>query len=405
MRRAGLERVRAVPVAGRPSLVNLEGSLPGVSGQEIVLSAHYDTVAGSPGAGDDASGCGVVLAAAADLARTPRRHAVRVVLFDGEEKGLLGSQAWVKGLAPEARSRVLANLNVEMVGWPGSAGPVLHTFPVREKGRRVMPPGWLVHAVLRGGEAAGLPLSVADNRYPVLGQYVLRSARVRLAADSDSFLKMGIPAVALSDSSALKLDPAYHGPEDTAARLDAKRLERWTDLVAASVRRLDALAGRPLPEDRYLAAFGRVWLRRDLMWPVFLVWALLVFRGRPGRWRGASAEEHRRQGRAYVPGFLFRMLLLLAILLAPVFAVLLFPAALLALAPPRRVWARALAIALGVLPALLVTAAVVSAIAIGAASRKAGFEGSWLDAGLVAGTLVCYALLIGRGSTTRSQRP
>src|SRR5215213_11654176 len=85
MKRAGLREVRAVPVARNPGWVNLTGVLPGKSDREIVLSAHYDTVPPSPGAGDDASGCGVVIAAAADLARTPLDHAVRVVLFDAEE--------------------------------------------------------------------------------------------------------------------------------------------------------------------------------------------------------------------------------------------------------------------------------------------------------------------------------
>ncbi|HEX6864770.1 MAG TPA: M28 family peptidase, partial [Thermoanaerobaculia bacterium] len=55
MKRAGLREVRAVPVAGNRGWVNLTGVLPGKSDREIVLSAHYDTVPPSPGAGDDAS--------------------------------------------------------------------------------------------------------------------------------------------------------------------------------------------------------------------------------------------------------------------------------------------------------------------------------------------------------------
>jgi hypothetical protein len=396
MRRAGLSDVRAVPVPGRPELVNLEGALPGRSDLEVVLSAHYDTVSRSPGAGDDASGCGVVLAAAADLKRTPLDHTVRVVLFDGEEKGLLGSRAWVDALSPERASRILANLNVEMVGWAGSAGPVIHTFPVKAGEERVMPPGWLAHFLLRSGEAVGLPLSVADNRYPVLTQLVLRSARVRLAADSNNFLARGIPAVALSDSSLLLLDPAYHSQEDGPGRLDPARLGRWTDLIAATVRRLDGLAGRPAPEDRYLAAFGRVWLRRDLLWVGFLLWVLLVFRGRPGRWLGTSAAEHGRQMRSYLPGFLFRLLLLLAIFLAPVFSVLLLPAAALTVIPPRRTSLKILWILLGLLPLLLLLGALGFAAAEGMVSLKGGFRGGWAAAVLIPATLLAWSFTLGR---------
>jgi hypothetical protein len=396
MHRAGLSDVRAVPVPGQPELVNLEGVLRGKSDLEVVLSAHYDTVSQSPGAGDDASGCGVVLAAAAELTRTPLAHTVRVVLFDGEEKGLLGSRAWVAALSPERASRILANLNVEMVGWAGSAGPVIHTFPVKVGNGRAMPPGWIVHFLLRSGEAVDWPLFVTDNRFPVLAQLVLRSARVRLAADSNNFLARGIPAVALSDSSLLVLDPAYHRPADAPGALDPVRLGRWTDLVAATVRRLDGLAGRPAPEDRYLSAFGRVWLQRDLLWGGFLLWVLLVFRGRPGRWRGASATEHGRQMRSYLPGYLFRGLLLLALFLAPVFSVLLFPAAALALAPPRRAWMKALWIVLGLLPLLLFLAALGFAAAEGLVSLRGGFRGGGAAAVLIPAVLLLYGIVIAR---------
>src|SRR5688500_13353800 len=107
MRGAGLERVEAMEEPGSPPLRNLTGVVAGQTEDEILLAAHYDTVATSPGAGDDASGCAAVLAAAADLRRTPLRHTVRVVLFDGEEQGLRGSRAWVEGLEPDRRDRVL----------------------------------------------------------------------------------------------------------------------------------------------------------------------------------------------------------------------------------------------------------------------------------------------------------
>src|SRR5947209_1420357 len=114
MLRAGLSRVEAIPAPESLPLRSLTGVLPGAAGDEIVLSAHYDTVTWSPGAGDDASGCGAILAAAADLARTPLAHTVRVLLFDGEEIGLRGSRAWLAALGPAGRERILAAVNVEM---------------------------------------------------------------------------------------------------------------------------------------------------------------------------------------------------------------------------------------------------------------------------------------------------
>ncbi|MBW8876152.1 MAG: DUF255 domain-containing protein [Acidobacteria bacterium] len=402
LRRAGIAEARAVPASGGGGFVNVEGVVPGASPEEIVLSAHYDSVPGSPGAGDDGSGCGVALAAAADLRRTPLRHTVRVVLFDGEEAGSRGSEAWLRDRGAGAERRILAGLNLEMLGWGGSAGPVIHLFPARtlrgpgRAGERVMPPGWLVHAVQRSGDAVSWPYAVADDRHSLLAQLVLRAVDVRLGADSDVFLRRGIPAVTLSDSGLLDLDPAYHRPADVAGRLDAHRLERWTEATSAAVRRLDALAARPLFEDQYLDAFGRVWLRRDLIWIGFLLWALLVLRGRPGRWRGASAEERRRQMGSYLPGFLFRVLLMLAIFLAPVFAVLLWPSALLALAPPRTPGWRAVWIVLGGLPFLILLVALGVATSQGLVITAHGFRGGAAAAALIPAALVTYVVSVAR---------
>lgn len=394
MRRAGLREVRKAPVAGNPGLVNLIGLLPGKSDREIVLSAHYDTVPKSPGAGDDASGCGVVIAAAADLARTPLDHAVRVVLFDAEETGLHGSRGWVAALPPARRERILANLNVEMVGWSGSLGPTIHAFPVVHRGERTLAPGWLVHSLLRSGEAVGWDYDMTDNRIPMLTQLVLRTTRGKLGSDANSFQEQGIPALSVSDSSLLAMDPAFHKPIDAATRLDPVRLGRWTEAVAAAVRRLDRLSGRPRPEDEYLVLFDRVWLRRDIYWVGLALWILLLVRGRPDRWRFRSREESVREGRRYAPGFAFRWLFLLAFFLAPVLAVLLFPAALIAAFPPRRTWARVLLVLAGLLPLLIYAASLTVAFLANIASREAGFLGGWPAAILIPGAAVAFVFLM-----------
>jgi hypothetical protein len=369
----------------------------------ILLSALYYWGPGSPGGGDHASGGGVPRAAAADLRRTPLRHTVRVVLFDGEEKGLYGSSGWLADLGPAGRERILANLNLEMLGWRGSAGPVILSFPAPTASGPTLAPGWLVHSVLKSGEAVGWRYTMADNRFPLLGQLVFRSARIRYGSDSESFLAKGVPSLTLSDSSLTVEDPAYHRPTDVGARLDARRLERWTQAVAAAVRRLDALTGRPRPEDRYLVAFGRVWLHRDLMWVGFLLWVLLVFRGRPGRWRGSSTAEHGRQMRVYLPGFLFRLLLLLAIFLEPVFSVLLLPAAALALVPPRPLWARILWIAAGAAPLLCFLGTLGIAVGARLVTLEDGFQGGTAAAILIPSVLVAYAVTVARGASgTRS---
>lgn len=318
------------------------------SGLEVVLAAPRDGV-----------GRKAVEAAVADLRRTPLRHAVRVVLFDSEKRDPLA-------VSPEGRDRILAVLTVEGAD-RSDGGPVLEVLSAPGAGgERVFTPAWLVHFLQRSARASGEPLFVAGDRLPVVGQLVLRSVSPAKVAAGSAFLERGIPAASLAGSS--------------------------SHLLAAAVRQLDGLAGRPLSEDRYLVLLGRVWPRRDLLWMGFLLWVLLVFRGRPGRWRGTSAAEHGRQMRTYLPGFLFRVLLLLALFLAPVFSVLLFPAAALALVPPRRGWTRAVWIVLGLLPFLVYLGA------LGTALQGGTFQGGWVVVLLIPATLLAYALTVVRPS-------
>lgn len=377
----------AVDAGKTLTLFNLTGVLRGRGEGEILLSAHFDTVPRSPGAGDDASGCGAVLGAIADLRRTPLRRSVRVVLFDGEEAGLLGSKAWLESLSPAERDRILAVINVEGVGWAGGAGPAVHSFPVRRLGERRLAPGWLVHAALRGGAAAGFPLSAVDPWISLPAQLLVRSNGVRFGADSDSFLAAGVPALFVSDGSFVTFDPAYHRPADTADRLDDARLERWSGAIASIVRRLDGLGGRPIDEDQYLVALGRVWLRRDLLWFCFTAWALLAVTSWRRRRPGADARPE-------ASGFAFRTLLLVASFVVPVFAAtLLVPAALLALRPARSARGRRWVVALGLAPAA-------GLLALAAFATWRGFLTGW-ELGLPASLLLAATLTAFAVSTSR----
>ena len=400
MERAGLEEVRRLAPVEGSHLGNLTGVLRGHDDTEILLSAHYDTVEKSPGAADDAAGCAVILAAIADLSRTPLRHTVRVVLFDGEEEELAGSRDWVASRTTAERDRILANVNVDLVGWEGSRGSVIHTLPVAGTERWALTPAWLIHAVVAATEDSDRPLSVIDPWFSVLGQLTMRSSRALFVADSDSFLAAGIPSVLVSDASFSSFDPEYHRPGDRGERLDRIRLGEWSRALAATARRLDGLAGRPADEDVYLVALGRVWHRRTLYWVGFVVWALLVWRGVPGGWRGTGPAERRSRGREYFPGFLFRMLLLVSILAQPVFAtVLLLPAGLVGAVRPRTERSRYFGLLLSWVPTVVFALALVVA-QLGGWVRIS--DALWLPAALVTSTLASFTFwLRANGLSTR----
>ena len=104
------------------SFVNLEATLPGGEAQDkyIVACAHYDSVSGSPGADDNASGTATVLEVARALIWCKPRRSIRLVFFSNEEisAGTIGSieyVAWVKPTMPPAN--VVGVVNVDTVAY------------------------------------------------------------------------------------------------------------------------------------------------------------------------------------------------------------------------------------------------------------------------------------------------
>lgn len=102
--------------------VNLIARIEGAStpDQYLVLSAHLDHLGirkGQvfPGADDDASGVATVLALAGYVTSHRPQHSVLIVLFDGEEIGLLGSRAFVAH-PPVPLAKIRMDLSLDMLG-------------------------------------------------------------------------------------------------------------------------------------------------------------------------------------------------------------------------------------------------------------------------------------------------
>ena len=95
---------------------NVIAHLPGVTQPKLILGGHYDSVVGSPGANDNASGTAVVLGIARNLANTNLARQAWFIAFDGEEDGLYGSKAFVDTAKPEFLSGLKGMLNFDMVG-------------------------------------------------------------------------------------------------------------------------------------------------------------------------------------------------------------------------------------------------------------------------------------------------
>ena len=87
---------------------------------KVMLGAHLDSVAEGPGINDNASGSSTLLEIAEQLAkqRTKLRQQVAFAFWGAEENGLVGSTYFVEHLSDAQRSRIMANLNFDMLASP-----------------------------------------------------------------------------------------------------------------------------------------------------------------------------------------------------------------------------------------------------------------------------------------------
>lgn len=174
----------------------------------IVLGAHYDTEAGSPGADDNASGIAAVLSIAeAIAAEDDRQFAVLIAFFDQEEEGKVGSAALVRQLLNDGMD-IHSMHSVDMAGWDSDNDGAIEIDA---------PDSWFP----RYAAAA------ADMGIPV--------TRVTFdSSDHVPFRDRGIDAICLGEAfRARDSSPHRHRATDTADTLNHAYLARNTRLVRA----------------------------------------------------------------------------------------------------------------------------------------------------------------------------
>ena len=195
------------------AVANVIATKPGTASTgTVLLAAHYDTVAGSPGAADDGLGVGVLLETARALTTVgSSRNTVMILLTDGEEVGLLGAEAFVRERAKDLGTAVVLNHEAR-----GAGGAPL-TF------RMSSPNGELLEVL------AGAPGVFADS-----------STEASLAAlpndtDFTPFQQAGLYGY----DTAIMADGAhYHSPTDDPAHLSAASLQQMGDTTLTMTREL-----------------------------------------------------------------------------------------------------------------------------------------------------------------------
>lgn len=194
---------------------NLIAERTGADDQWVLLSAHYDSAGPIAGADDDAAGVISALAVANALQGCELEHSLRVIAFDQEELGLIGSGQYVEQLTQAERDAMIGLFNIEMTAYDGNGDGQFNIIDCdRPEGQP------LVAAVQDSVMAQGLPIS------PTMA--------CTFASDHASFWQYGVPAIVVSElffAPAPDANPCYHQACDTIDNLDFDYMAALTEAL------------------------------------------------------------------------------------------------------------------------------------------------------------------------------
>lgn len=201
---------------------NVIATLPGSSSQDVILlSAHYDSTALSPGAADNGSGAVTVLETLRALkAGPPLERTVMALFADGEELGLLGARTFARWHKRFQDVRMVMNFDA------------------------------------RGTHGASLLFETSPGALELVDRFARVSARPTgsaLAASLYRLLPNNTEFTVLSRTGNQGLNfafaeglSAYHSPMDSVKLLDLRSVQHHGEHALAVTR---ALGSGPLPQE------------------------------------------------------------------------------------------------------------------------------------------------------------
>lgn len=237
------------------SIENVLVRLPGAANsQAVLIVAHYDSVMGAPGAGDN----GVAVAAMLETVRairagSPLRNDLIFLFDDGEEPGLFGASAFVEG-HPWARDVGVA-FDFDADG-PIGTTILLWTTPND---------GWLVSEIAR---AVPTVMAISSGN---------SARRLRQNNDLHALQAAGLTGAHFNTVAG---STVYHSSRDSLASLDMRSLQDRGNVMLAVARHFgDLPIGTTTASDTtFFTLFGRAIVYYPLAWaaPLALLTGLSV---------------------------------------------------------------------------------------------------------------------------------
>jgi Zn-dependent M28 family amino/carboxypeptidase len=212
----------------------------------IVVGAHYDTVPGTPGADDNASGVAALIELAQQLGRERLGRTVRFVFFPNEEPPFfpdagMGSAAYASKLRRE-HVDVHVMISLEMLGYY-SDRPKSQKYPpglslfYPDRGNFI---GFISNLASRQRLRETKRAFMASTQFPCESLAAPEWTVVVGLSDHHSFWSQGYPALMVTDTAFMR-NPHYHGSSDSAETLDYARFAQVTSGLVSAVRHLGTL--------------------------------------------------------------------------------------------------------------------------------------------------------------------
>jgi peptidase M28-like protein len=227
--RAGLQpRRNTYELKGR-ACHNIETEIPGARPEIVVIGAHYDSVFGSPGANDNASGVAALLALARRFAGKPAAQTLRFVAFVNEEPPYFQTEqmgSFVYAKQCKARGdRISAMISLETIGC-FSDKPGSQSYPSPGLGAFYPRTGNFIGFVGNFGSRAlvrrAIGLFREQGKVPSEGAALPSFIPGVAWSDQWSFWQCGYPAMMITDTAPFRY-PHYHESTDTPDKLEYDR--------------------------------------------------------------------------------------------------------------------------------------------------------------------------------------
>lgn len=200
---------------------NLICDITGESEDMIVCTAHYDSVPHSKGAYDNATGSVCLYGLAKELKDKKLAHNLRLIWCGSEERGLLGSKAYVAAHQDDM-DQIKLCVNVDMVGSIMGRRIAVCTSDMS-----------LVHYMDYFGKIKGFPIEVSQGVY---------------SSDSTPFADNGVPAVSFARITSPGTGE-IHSRYDVMEHLSESMLLQDTSFICEFVSEMANSFVIPIPKE------------------------------------------------------------------------------------------------------------------------------------------------------------